>query len=215
MYELEIELKRACSAMPIFPLPRTVMMPGSVVPLHVFEHRYRALIEHALRASGLMAIATLMPGYEKDYDGRPPIWPEVGVGQMIAHQELADGRSNVLLRCVARGVIVRELPPDHTFREAEIELLHDERGDTSAASARIRGLISQVGGYSAEASTEATRLLQLDGVELIDALARKLIEDPDEQRRYLRQNSLSERAKIVEGALGEILAVVVVGAAEA
>src|SRR5262249_31276135 len=56
---------------PVFPLPDFVLFPRAVVPLHVFELRYRALVRDALRGERLIALALLAPGWERDYHGSP------------------------------------------------------------------------------------------------------------------------------------------------
>ena len=48
----------------VFPLPGTVFFPRNVLPLHIFESRYREMFEHAIEDDQLIAMATLLPGYE-------------------------------------------------------------------------------------------------------------------------------------------------------
>src|SRR5262245_2358078 len=88
--------------LPIFPLPHCVLLPGGLLPLHVFEARYRELTRDCLDGHRMMAIARLKPGYETEYDGRPPVHPSCGLGRIIASEELSDGRYHILLRGVAR-----------------------------------------------------------------------------------------------------------------
>ena len=57
----------------LFPLPNLVMFPHVMQPLHVFEPRYRQMVEQAMAADRLIVLAGLAPGWEKDYDGRPPL----------------------------------------------------------------------------------------------------------------------------------------------
>ena len=52
----------------VFPLPHTVLFPRTLLPLHIFEPRYRALLEDALRDSRRIVMAVLKPGYEPDYE---------------------------------------------------------------------------------------------------------------------------------------------------
>ncbi len=206
-------LERACEALPIFPLPRTVLMPGAMLPLHVFEPRYRALVAHARATTGMFGVATLKPGYEKDYEGRPAIWPEVGVGQIVAFQAYPDGRSDLVLASIGRGLVREELAPRHPFREIRLALRRDPPAAPRATFDRVRELVRQVGWYSVEAQVDARRLLGMDGPALVDALARKLLEDVDEQRRYLREDAADARARLVEGALAEVLAAAIPGGA--
>ncbi len=57
---------------PVFPLPRLVLYPHTILPLHVFELRYRTMVRDALSGERMIALAQLEPGYEKDYYGSPP-----------------------------------------------------------------------------------------------------------------------------------------------
>lgn len=109
----------------LFPLPNFVLFPQVAQPLHVFEPRYRELTEDALAGDQLIAMASLQPGWEADYEGRPAIFPVITVSKIMAHSRLEDGRYNLLLRGLRRAAVVREYPPEHSFRIAEVALLDD------------------------------------------------------------------------------------------
>lgn len=192
-----------------------MLLPGALLPLHVFEQRYRDLVAHCRDGWELMGIATLRPGYEDDYEGRPAVWPEIGIGRIVAYQPLPDGRSNILLRFVARARLVEELDSEHAFREVRVEILQDRPPADGSVYAEVRGLVQAIGSLSDSAREEAGRLLELEGAELVDALARKLLRTPDEQRRYLAEDQIQTRGELMIGALGEVLAGATPGAAEA
>jgi ATP-dependent Lon protease len=101
------------------------MFPHVLQPLHVFEPRYREMLEEALADDRLIAMAVLVPGWESDYDGRPPISPMACLGQIVTHHQLEDGSYNVLLLGVERVKLIRELEPTKSFREAEVEICED------------------------------------------------------------------------------------------
>jgi Lon protease-like protein len=109
----------------LFPLPNLVMFPHVVQPLHIFEPRYREMMRDALAGDRLIAMAMLAPGWEKDYDGRPPLEPVACLGRVAAHHEMEDGKFNLLLIGVARLKILEELPPDRSYRRATAVLLAD------------------------------------------------------------------------------------------
>src|SRR5689334_23514789 len=90
----------------IFPLPNVALFPGAMLPLHVFEPRYRELVRQVLGARKIMAVARLRPGYERDYEGRPPLYDVCGVGALESHNERPDGRFDIVLRGLARVRIV-------------------------------------------------------------------------------------------------------------
>ena len=86
------------SEIPIFPLPNVVLFPSTLLPLHIFEPRYRAMVEDALDGERLIGMVMLRPGWEPDYEGAPRVYP-VGCAGFITHAEpLADGRYNIILR---------------------------------------------------------------------------------------------------------------------
>jgi Lon protease-like protein len=111
--------------LPIFPLPDAVLIPGGVLPLHVFEPRYREMTRDCLAGEKTLAIALLQPGFEATYQGRPPVHPMCGVGTILASDELPDGRFHLLLRGVARVRITEELAPRRAYREVRAVLVDD------------------------------------------------------------------------------------------
>lgn len=94
---------------PVFPLPEVVLFPEAVLPLHVFEPRYRALAKDAVAGDGWIVIALLKPGWEMDYEGRPPIHDVACAGQIVHSEELPDGRWYLTLKGVVRVRLVEEL----------------------------------------------------------------------------------------------------------
>jgi len=109
----------------LFPLPNLVLFPHVMQPLHIFEPRYRDLFREAVAGDRLIAMALLAPGWEADYEGRPPLHPVACLGRIAAYHGLPDGSYNLLLSGLERVEIVRELPPLKTFREAEVSLRDD------------------------------------------------------------------------------------------
>jgi len=110
----------------LFPLPNLVLFPRVMQPLHIFEPRYRDLLRDALGDDRLIAMATLRPGWEADYEGRPPLHPVVCLGRIAACHTLDDGSSNLLLMGVTRARVIEELPARQSYREARVEVLEDE-----------------------------------------------------------------------------------------
>lgn len=98
---------------PVFPLPGCVLLPGAMLPLHVFEPRYRQMTCEALDSDGLIAIAHFRgPVSQQDYlHGRPPIRDHVCIGYCHQYRPLADGRYLLLLGGVCRARVLREV--DH------------------------------------------------------------------------------------------------------
>src|SRR3990170_2595602 len=93
---------------PIFPLEVTMLFPGVSRPLHIFEPRYRAMVADALRGDRIIGMTLLQPGFEAEYEGRPPVYP-IGCAGLITHSEaLQDGRFNIVLRGMEKFRITGE-----------------------------------------------------------------------------------------------------------
>lgn len=127
---------------PLFPLPGTVLLPGALLPLHIFEPRYRAMVAHALEGERLIAMALLKPGYEADYDGNPEVEDTVCIGRILLEEPLADGRWNILLVGLRRARVLEE-DRSRPFRLARVEVLEDAATDDDADEARaLRELLT-------------------------------------------------------------------------
>ncbi|MGA2257601.1 MAG: LON peptidase substrate-binding domain-containing protein [Thermoguttaceae bacterium] len=109
----------------LFPLPNLVLFPHVMQPLHIFEPRYRCLLEDALTTDRLIAMALLAPGWESDYEGRPTLCPMACLGRVTTYHRLEDGTYNMLLLGLQRVRMVREIEPRTLYREAEVCLCQD------------------------------------------------------------------------------------------
>ena len=109
---------------PLFPLPNVWLFPAVMLPLHVFEPRYRAMIEDSLDGPGRLVLGTIQAGHEVEAAGAPPIYPLAGLGEIGRHERLADGRFNVLLVGLKR-VYVREAASTRPYRIVEYRSAHE------------------------------------------------------------------------------------------
>jgi Lon protease-like protein len=109
----------------LFPLPNIVFFPFMVLPLHIFEPRYRQMTEDALAGDQLITMVLLRPGWEDDYEGKPAICPVGCLGKIIGAQRLQNGRFNLLLSGLTRVRILDEIEQDKPYRSAHVHLLHD------------------------------------------------------------------------------------------
>ncbi|MCO5168245.1 MAG: LON peptidase substrate-binding domain-containing protein [Planctomycetes bacterium] len=125
---------------PLFPLPSTVLLPGALLPLHVFEPRYRDMVRHALDGERLIAMALLRPGWEPDYHGAPEIEEHVCVGRILLEQPLEDGRWNVLLVGLRRARVLDE-DRSRPFRVARVAVLEDAPPDDDEPTAAALGAL--------------------------------------------------------------------------
>ena len=94
--------------LPLFPLPNVVLFPNVFLPLHVFEPRYRAMTADALEGDRIIGMVLLRPGYEANYEGRPPIF-DIGCAGVITHaQPLGEGRYDIVLRGIEKFRVTSE-----------------------------------------------------------------------------------------------------------
>jgi ATP-dependent Lon protease len=141
------DIAAALEVLPVFPLPQTVLFPGALLPLHVFEPRYRTMVKDALTTNKTLAIALIRENAERDSNRNPPIEPVAGVGIIIDHAELADGRFNILLRGRAR-VRLEELPFVPPYRRARATLLHSTPGE--APGRDVAALLASAAAFAAD-----------------------------------------------------------------
>jgi len=197
------------SDLPIFPLPNCHLFPGAVLPLNVFEPRYRELVEHALKTEDkALAVATLKPGFDAEYEGTPPIYAVMGAGIIMAADQLPDGRWNLLVRGTDRVRLVEELPSEHSYRTIRAERLQETLlPDSHPLEERLRALLNQLADQ-APAAREALHLILSNadtGSELADLLGAHACSDPDLRRRMLECTNVERRLSIACRHIGRLL----------
>ena len=96
---------------PLFPLPNVVHFPRVLLPLHVFEPRYRAMVRDALQGARLIGMVLLRGDWQAEYLGAPAVFEHGTAGEIVRSDELADGRFNIILRGVEKFAILGEETP--------------------------------------------------------------------------------------------------------
>jgi Lon protease-like protein len=202
---------------PIFPLPEVVFFPETVLPLHVFEPRYRQMVADCLAGDRWLAVVMLRPGWEKDYQGCPPVHPVAGAGEVIQAEALADGRYNILLDGRARVRLLAEEPPDgRAYRVVRAERLGD-RGPSpndrtfpgrlqELRTAHARLLVA-LGQSHPDVVGRLTVAGASPGV-VIDRIVSAVVPDAELRQRVLEAVDVSERLDLAVGALSELLSLV-------
>jgi Lon protease-like protein len=198
------------AALPVFPLPNVVLFPGALLPLHVFEPRYRELTREVLSGKQLMGIARLKPGFDDDYEGRPPVFEVCGVGSVIDSVAHSDGRYDITLRGLARVRIVQELPSERLFRQMRVTELGDAWSDPAVTSAWQRKLISLWTALAPHLPESVRDLRALTrGAEgagaYADRLAGALVGDADASQRLLEELDPAERLRLLTEKLQSVL----------
>ena len=186
---------------PMFPLPRVVFFPGTLLPLHVFEPRYREMMKDSLaRERMLMAVALLKPGYETAYEGRPPVHEICGIGRIEQHEELPDGRFNLVLRGLSRVHLHEQPADDKPYRRVRVEMLDAKRGADRVSRDALTTLLS-----TASMVATAVRRRHPDfslGIapddpphQVADTLADRLLAEPEARQDLLETLDVCERIK--------------------
>jgi uncharacterized protein len=124
----------------MFPLPDVTFFPHTLLPLHIFEARYRALVADVLARDRRFCIVQLQPGYEATYAAKPAVYKVAGAGEIVKWERLPTGRYNILVKGEMRVSIEAEQPSDTLYRIALGRRLDDvaPRADVSGTRERIR-----------------------------------------------------------------------------
>jgi Lon protease-like protein len=182
------------SEIPLFPLPEVSLFPGVRRPFLIFEPRYREMIADALKGNRVIGMVMLQPGYEKDYEGRPPIRDIGCAGTIEKYEQLPDGRYVILLRGVTTFRIVSE-DQRKPYRLARIqalpELLKDEElGPLSTARERLAQLLVTVLPLDADPPDPG-----LDDAEFVNVTAQNLPMPESFRQELLERNGVLARAR--------------------
>jgi Lon protease-like protein len=109
---------------PLFPLPNVWLFPAVILPLSIFEERYRQMVEDCLDGPGRIVLGTIEAGHEHESAGAPPVYPLAGLGEIGRHERLPDGRYQILLVGLQR-VFVKEVPSNRLYRKVEVHPAHE------------------------------------------------------------------------------------------
>ena len=200
-------------AVPLFPLPELVHFPHAVLPLHVFEARYRAMVADALASDRLMATALMKNEHEAADSASPGKWPSIHpvvcVGRIIEHERLADGRYNLLLEGVARARVHSATVPGGShrrkmYRIARLAPLQEIGGmeiDLERHRARLSALLWS--GAASPNSDSFRSLLQgpTPTAKIADLLAFHRVEEPRLKQAILTDRNVPRRVDRLIGTL--------------
>jgi Lon protease-like protein len=180
---------------PIFPLPNVVLFPNVFLPLHIFEPRYRQMVDDALNGDRIIGMVLLRPGWEGDYEGRPPVYP-IGCAGVITHAErLPDGRFNIVLRGMEKFRVTAE-DAERPYRLGHVEPVPEPPFDS--VQTEMRGqrrrlealLVPQPEGQADPKVPSA-----MPDEDLVNALAQYLEFDPVEKQALLERDGVLDRCR--------------------
>ena len=191
------------AAVPLFPLPNVVLFPRAVLPLHIFEDRYKAMTADVLAGNRLIAMALLKPGWEKNYYQAPAIEPVVCVGEILSWEQLPDGKYNFLLQGRVRARVMSE-SKWKAYRVGELNALEETATleiDLEQERARLQDLFSAAPFGALPIAKQFRELLDgpIPTEAVADLAAFNLLEDIPIKQKLLEDVDIPHRiARIVE-----------------
>lgn len=198
------DLAPALPALPLFPLP-TVLFPGALLPLHIFEPRYRAMIRDALDSHRALAVVLVTDPTDIDEHGHPAIASIAGAGVIVDHAELPSGRFNILVRGRAR-VRLEELPfgDPYLYRRARATVIEPPSVDIPASD--LSALISAASAFTSrvrerDPSFEFPLPRDAPAPQIADLCAHHLVLDARERQQLLETIDPLARVRRVAEAL--------------
>jgi len=180
---------------PIFPLPNVVLFPNVFLPLHIFEPRYRQMVDDALKGDRIIGMVLLRPGWEGNYEGRPPVYP-IGCAGVVTHAErLPDGRFNIVLRGMEKFRIRGE-DSTQLYRQAHVESVLEPAADTFVEAMRgERRRLEALLVPQPEKQSDPKVPSSMADEDLVNALAQYLEFEPVEKQALLERDGLLDRCR--------------------
>lgn len=203
--EMEINLP---DAVPVMTLSNAVFFPQALMPLHIFEPRYRQMLKDVLITNRLFAIAGIDPGEAKDPTAFEPPYRVATVGIIRACQKNDNGTSNLLLQGLCRIRIARILA-EEPYRRIQVRVLTSEAGGTSDQNETLRQELARLLNIkhrlTADHASEMTAFLKTvdDPEAFVDIAAFSLCENLRVKQKLLETLDVHRRLQLFSGQLRE------------
>jgi Lon protease-like protein len=186
---------------PLFPLPNVVLLPRAVLPLHIFEPRYREMMRYALEGPRIIGLALLDGDWKHTYHDFPSICQTICVGRVVTHERLDDGRYNLLLEGRLRARVIEE-DRSLSFRRARVEAVRETRifeMDVEDERQRLASICTRPGLLGTSLATQLAKLssMPIRTSEVADVMAFSLIEDVAFKQQILSEGDVIARIRRV------------------
>lgn len=200
--------KSELAALPVFPLPGLVFFPGSLLPLHIFEARYRAMTRFCIDFEHPMAVGMIRDGEE--HLPQPGVVELMGAGRIARAQELPDGRFNVVLAGLTRVRLIEEFPLRDGYRVFRSEAVEDLDERPATVQQALRTIRACTGGLASTMPGAARALGDilergLPPSQAADALASVAFGEPLARQEMLEELDVGERLERVAARLVELM----------
>jgi len=190
------------SEIPLFPLPETSLFPGVSRPFQIYEPRYREMIADALKGNRIIGMVRLKSGFEKDYEGRPPIYAVGCAGRITKSEQLPDGRYLILLEGLTPFRVLSE-NQRKPYRLARVEAVPDrlpeqERLPLSVLRNSLASLLVKILPFGVDPPDAS-----LEDDEYINVVAQNLPMSEDDRQDLLEHSSVLARGRALIDRLGK------------
>jgi Lon protease-like protein len=178
---------------PVFPLPDVVLFPHVILPVHVFELRYRTMVRDALSGERVIALALLKPGWEGDYQGSPEFHDLGCLARFEEVEWLPNDCYDLKLAGLARvhfDRVVREYP----YRSAYVKVVEQEPYSEDDPLIQLeKCALIDAARRARGAPNEESHELPYEG--LVNALCVTAVTDPGEKFKLFELDSVIERGR--------------------
>lgn len=197
--------------LPIFPLTGTLLLPGTFLPLNIFEERYRNMVRDALEGEGRLGmVQPLVPGLDNfgvpplDLDD-PQLYAVGCCGSIDKHELQEDGRYLIVLKGTARFRILDEVEKTNGYRRVRADFGEFEIDRSSDGSGIDTGeVLAVLDKFARERDLEFDRdlLTALSGTRLVNSLSTALPFSAVEKQALLEARSPEDRASLLITLMG-------------
>ena len=184
---------------PIFPLPNVVLFPRTLLPLHIFEPRYKQMIGDVLEGSRQIGMVLLQPGWQSGYHGNPEVFGTGGTGLITEYKNLEEGQYNILLSGRHRFRIM-DFIQEEPYRVARVEVLKeiipsDREANEIATELALSFNELNVENISPEMNLDL--LEKLDFPTLVNSICSSLSLSVYDKQQLLEMDNVKTRAKTI------------------
>lgn len=195
---------------PVFPLTGVILLPGSNLPLNIFEPRYLQMIRDAVTSDGL--IGMVQPKVPESEDPNPDLYPVGGVGKIDDLVETGTNRFAIRLRGIARFEITDELSTTTPYRQVHADWgrFDDTPMNPDVSVVDRRQLLATLSGYLEHRGLDADfdAISEAPDDVLVNTLAMIIPFGAPEKQALLEATSVGKRSEI----LGTLLKMAIIEA---
>lgn len=187
---------------PIFPLPNVVLFPNTLLPLHIFEPRYRLMVREALQSSKRIGMALLRNGNEDPQAEGGDVYEIGGMGEIAEIKQLDGGKFDILLSGRRRYRLIQTTRYS-PYRRARVQLLR-ERLPRAVEMERLSAALTTAFNALKQSPVDklsSQSLSSLDFATLVNSICSNLRIDDHSKQLLLEMNDLKSRAQTLLGVL--------------